>query len=148
MYKHILIATDGSDLAQKGVDHGLELAARIGARVTVLTVTEPLHATALEAAALGGVEDPHLFYEQQMDERVATLGKAILERAAGLKVAVEVARETDDVPAQAIVRTAKLMACDLIVMSSHGRRGIQKLLLGSQTSEVLVHTTVPVLVIR
>ena len=63
-------------------------------------------------------------------------------------VGIELFHEVDSSPAEAIVRAAKLRGCDLIVMSSHGRRGIRKLLLGSQTAEVLVHTTTPVLVIR
>jgi len=148
MYKHLLIATDGSDLAEKGVDQGLEIARLLGAKVTVLTVTEPLGFAAIESAAIGGVKDPIGLYEQQMDERVDGIGKSVQSRAASLGVMVEIARETDEVPAEAIVRTAKREGCDLIVMSSHGRRGIQKVLLGSQTSEVLVKTTIPVLVIR
>ena len=148
MFKHILIATDGSELADRGVDQGLELAAKLGAKVTALCVTEPLHPGAVEAAVTGGVSDPVGLYERQMDEHVALIGTSIESRARKLGVAVEIARETDDFPAEAIVRTAKLNQCDLIVMSSHGRRGIQKVLLGSQTSEVLVHTSIPVLVIR
>ncbi len=148
MYKHILIATDGSELAQKGAEHGLELAAKLGAAVTILTVTEPLPRGAIEAAARAGVRDPLGQYELQQREHLAGIVNPLKERTAGLGLAVEVVRETDNVPAEAIVRTAKLRGCDLIVMSSHGRRGIQKVLLGSQTSEVLVSTTVPVLVIR
>jgi nucleotide-binding universal stress UspA family protein len=72
----------------------------------------------------------------------------VRRRASELGVPIEIVRETDASPAEAIVRVAKLRGCDLIVMASHGRRGLKKLMLGSQTSEVLVHTTLPVLVIR
>lgn len=148
MYKHILVATDGSDLATKGVNHGLYLAGRLGARVTVLTVTEPLSSEVFRAAKSGGVHDPVLLHDQNMDERVAKIGEAIEAEAKKQGVSFELMRETDSSPAEAIVRAAKLGNFDLIIMSSHGRRGVQKVLLGSQTSEVLVHTTIPVLVIR
>lgn len=148
MYKHILIATDGSELASKGVEHGLGLARPLGARVTVLTVTEPLSTTALQSAIHGGLENPLGQYEHQMDEDVKKLTDPIVRKATELGVPIEVDRETDEFPAEAIIRTAKRKGCDLIVMSSHGRRGVSKLLLGSQTSEVLVHTTIPVHVIR
>lgn len=148
MYKHILITTDGSELAAKGVNQGLDLAKHLGARVTVLSVTEPLAPDVIQAAKSGGVFDPITLYEQKMDEQVANIGKSIEARAHELGVNIGVVRETDSSPAEAIVRTAKLNNCDLIVMSSHGRRGIRKVLLGSQTAEVLVHTTIPVLVIR
>mgnify|MGYP001197297773 FL=1 len=148
MYKHILIATDGSELANKGVEHGLALAKPLGAKVTVLTVTEPLSTTALQAAVQGGMDNPLGLYEHQMDEEVKKLSDPIMKKAAELGVTVEVERETDEFPAEAIIRAAKRKGCDLIVMSSHGRRGVSKFLLGSQTSEVLVHTTIPVHVIR
>jgi nucleotide-binding universal stress UspA family protein len=148
MYKHILIATDGSDLARKGVDHGLALAKPLGAKVTVLTVTEPISTTALQAAAQGGIDNPLGQYEHQMDNDVKKLAEPIITKATQLGIAIEVERETDEFPAEAIIRAAKRRGCDLIVMSSHGRRGVSKLLLGSQTSVVLMHTTTPVLVIR
>jgi nucleotide-binding universal stress UspA family protein len=74
--------------------------------------------------------------------------EAVEQRASRHGVAVELVHEIDDFPAEAIVRAAKLKDCDLIVMSSHGRRGAARLLLGSQTAEVLAHTTIPVLVVR
>jgi nucleotide-binding universal stress UspA family protein len=148
MFKHILIATAGSELAARGVEYGLTLAKPLGAKVTVLTVTAPLTSHSVEAATAEGLTNPLGRYEHQMDEYVQKLAAPIEKRAAELGVALEVMRETDDYPAEAIIRTAKLRGCDLIVMASHGRRGVRKLLLGSQTSEVLVHTTIPVLVVR
>lgn len=148
MYKHILIATDGSELATKGVDHGLALAEKLGARVTVLTVTHPLPAYAARAAIAGGVHDPVIRYDQQVDESMKKQFKAVEQRASVHDVAVDLVHEIDDFPAEAIVRAAKLRDCDLIVMSSHGRRGAARLLLGSQTAEVLTQTTIPVLVVR
>ncbi len=147
MYKHILVATDGSELAQKGLEHGMELARQLNAKVTVLTVSKPLHPDAARAAQMVGV-DAATRYDQQihalMKERLA----AIREETNQYDVAVDLTHEIDDAPAEAIVRFAKFKNCDLIVMASHGRRGVQKMLLGSQTSEVLVKTTIPVLVVR
>jgi len=148
MYKHILIATDGSDLATRGVEHGLALAEKLGARVTVLTVTHALPAYAARAAIAGGVHDPVIRYDQQIDESMKKQFEAVEQRASRHGIAVDLVHEIDDFPAEAIVRTARLRDCDLIVMSSHGRRGAARLLLGSQTAEVLVHTTLPVLVVR
>ena len=148
MYTHILIATDGSELARKGLEHGLALAGPLAARVTVLTVSEPLSQDMATAARLGGIEDPFGRYDQQIDELMKERFAYIEQRCSEHGLAAELAHEVDESPAEAIVRYAKLNGCDLIVMSSHGRRGMQKVLLGSQTSEVLAHTTIPVLVVR
>lgn len=148
MYKHILIATDGSELADKGVEHGLALARPLHARVTVLSVTQPLQGHAARAAAASGVSDPFARYDQQVTDEMQQRFAAIEKRAGEQDVAVELAHEIDDAPAEAIIRFAKLKDCDLIVMSSHGRRGARRLILGSQTAEVVTHTTIPVLVIR
>jgi len=136
MYKHILIATDDSELARKGLEHGLALAKPLGAKVTVLTVSEPLRPEISHAA------------RQQIDafmkERIASIEQSASEQG----VTVNLEHETDVSPAAAIVRLAKLNGCDLVVMSTHARRGVQRVVLGSQTLEVLASTTIPVLVIR
>ncbi|MDQ2633791.1 MAG: universal stress protein [Pseudomonadota bacterium] len=148
MYKHILIATDGSELARKGLEHGLALAAPLKAKVTVLTVSEPLRQEMANAARMGGIDDPAARYDQQIDAIMKERFAFIEERGAEHGVAADLAHEIDGSPAEAIVRFARLKGCDLIVMASHGRRGVRKLLLGSQTSEVLANTTIPVLVVR
>jgi nucleotide-binding universal stress UspA family protein len=148
MNKHILIATDGSELADKGMEHGLKLAKALGAKATVLTVSEPLSPDAAQAARLGGVKDPAARYDQQIDEAMKKRFATIEQRAAAHGVTIDFVHEIDDHPAEAIVRFAKLRDCDLIVMSSHGRRGARRLLLGSQTAEVVTTTTIPVLVVR
>lgn len=148
MYKHLLITTDGSELAQKGVEHGLALAAALKAHVTILTVTRPLPAEAVRSALAAGVDDPVGRFDQQIDEAMKERFRLIEAQAKALGVDVELVHEIDDFPAEAIVRFAKLKSCDLIVMSSHGRRGAKRLILGSQTAEVVTHTEVPVLVVR
>ena len=148
MYKNILIATDGSELASKGVRQGLALAEKLGAKVTFLSVVEPLTPEAIQAAISGGVEDPVGGYDRQIDASMKKRYVAIEQEAAQYGITVDMLHEIDQSPAEAIVRVAEMNACDLIVMTSHGRRGIRKALLGSQTSEVLVNTNIPVLVIR
>lgn len=148
MYKHILIATDGSELARKGLEHGLALAGPLDAKVTVVTVSEPLRPEAARAARQAGVDDPIGRYDQQIDADMKEQFASIEKRASQHGITVDLVHEIDDFPAEAIVRLAELRGCDLIVMSSHGRRGAKRLILGSQTAEVVTHTTIPVLVIR
>jgi nucleotide-binding universal stress UspA family protein len=149
MYKHILISTDGSDVARKGVDHGLSLAKALGAKVTIVTVTErfPIYA---DVTGVGWVPGPSEVADYDAGQKKWAEGVLAKVKAAADKLGVEA--ETlhvpDALPAETIVETAKSRGCSLIAMSSHGRRGIGRLLLGSQTSEVLAHSPVPVLVVR
>lgn len=147
-FKHILIATDGSDLASKGVVRGLALAKKLGARVTILSVFEPLPEMAVRAALRGGITDPVGQHDKEIDDELHNRYLAIEKEATKYGVTVDLQHELSHVPAEAIVRAAEFGNCDLIVMASHGRRGLSKLLLGSQTADVLVRTKIPVLVIR
>ena len=149
MYKHILIATDGSDLAQKGLDQGLELAANLGSKVTILTVTEPfpMMATASSAGWIASPKDIEIYNENQASQAQSVL-KAAAETAAKHGVKAELKHIDDRWPAEAITEFSEKGDVDLIVMTSHGRRGIGRLLLGSQTSEVLTHTKTAILVVR
>lgn len=150
MYTHILIATDGSELAQKGVDHGLSLAKGLGARVTVLTATEPFPFRASAGVAAGWVPGPEDFarYEEGQQKHAEKLLAEVKAAADRMGVAAETVHAPDLRPAEAIVETAKARDCNLVVMASHGRRGLGRLLLGSQTSEVVTYSPVPVLVVR
>jgi nucleotide-binding universal stress UspA family protein len=150
MYKHILISTDGSDVAQKGVDHGLSLAKAIGAKVTIVTVTErfPFYAGSMTGA--GWIPGPNEMadYEAGQKKWASEVLVGVKAAADKLGVEAETLHVPDALPAEAIIETAGSRGCGLIVMSSHGRRGLGRLLLGSQTSEVLAHSPVPVLVVR
>ncbi len=149
MYSHILIATDGSDFAQRGVDHGLALAAAHGSKVTVLHVTEifPVYAARPEFENVSVIETMAL-YRRAGKEFAEQVLAAAAEAASACGLACETVHVDQMRPAEAIVEIAKERGCDLIVMASHGQRGHGRLFLGSQTIEVLTCSTVPVLVVR
>lgn len=149
MYAHILVATDGSDLAARALDHALGLAKALGSAVTIVTVTEPTAVIGGGYATVAGTSfDPI----PELLEAVETAAKEVLTKAAAVASAAGITAKTayvnDSFPADGIISTANSVGADLIVMGSHGRRGLGRLLLGSQTSNVLAHTTIPVLVTR
>ena len=148
MHKHILIAADGFGPSNRAVAYGIELAAVHKARVTVVTATEPWSAFNLALETGIGKPEPLGDYEKE----AAKAAKRILDGAAQIGatqgVACDLVHVPDRHPAEAIIETATNKGCDLIVMASHGRRGFDRLLLGSRTVEVLTHTTIPVLVVR
>ncbi|MDO5504935.1 MAG: universal stress protein [Pseudoxanthomonas suwonensis] len=148
MYAHLLIATDGSELAGKAVEHGLELARRTGARVTVLTVSEPVVLGTDDAFNLGVLGNLDSELQAARERAAQELFAPLSERASAAGVPLETRHVVDRHAADAIVEEAEKSGCDLVVMASHGRRGLRRLLLGSQTSEVLGRSQVPVLVIR
>ena len=145
MYKRLLIATDGSELAQKAVDQGLTLAKGLGANVTVAHVTLPWTSVAMGEIAL-------LLPPENYDRMAADGAQTILSEAAMAAKAAGVPCETlhvkDRLAAEGILEAATAQGADLIVMASHGRTGLARLLLGSQTNEVLHKSAVPVLVCR
>lgn len=145
MYKHLLIATDGSELADKAVTQGLEIAKRIDAKVTVVTVTEPCPIVVAEGVVLSSTIEE---YDKAVTVDAARTLAAVSERAKKAGVPYAVVHVKDQLPAQGIIEEAAATGADLIVMSSHGRRGIAKLLLGSQASKVLAQSPVSVLVCR
>lgn len=149
MYTHILIATDGSELAQKGVDHGLSLAKAIGAKVTIMNVTEPapIFASAGMYGPVATAEDI-VSYQKAGEEYGAKVLNAAKAQAEKLGVNAEAVHVEEMWAAEAINQIASDRRCDLIVMASHGRRGLGRLILGSQTVEVLTNSKVPVLVVR
>jgi nucleotide-binding universal stress UspA family protein len=145
MYKNILIATDGSELAGKAVLHGVALAKAIAAKVTVVTVMKPFRVFTLE---MNMVEDTSAEYKKRVQEQTDKTLKAAADQAKAASVACETVQVENEHPYQAIIDTAKTKGCDLIVMASHGRRGISALVLGSETVKVLTHSKIPVLVHR
>ena len=140
MYTHILIPTDGSELAGKGVQHGVALAKLIGAKITILTVLPPDMITADRE-----VDEIRKASKQKHAEEV--LG-AVATQTQTAGVACETIQVEHEHPYQAIIDTADSKGSDLIVMASHGRRGISAIVLGSETVKVLTHCKIPVLVYR
>lgn len=145
MYTHILISTDGSELAQRGIDHGLSLAKSLGSKVTIVTVTEPFPIMAKGS----GKWAPHIkAYDADQAKLAEEILSMIQASARNMGLEVGTAHVSNSYPAAVIIDIAQNLGCNLIVMASQGRRGIKKALLGSQTSEVLATATVPVLVVH
>lgn len=150
MYNRILLSTDGSDVARNGIKHGIALAKALKAKVTVIAVTESLPIDYGSGHASGWIPSQQEIdsFDAACKERAGKVldeARALAEQAG---ISAELLHVPNAHPATAIVETAKSGGCDLIVMGSHGRRGLKKLFLGSQTSEVLADGSVPVLVVH
>ncbi len=145
MYKNILIPTDGSELAGKAVQHGIAFAKEISAKITALTVTAPFHVLSLDPQV---VEDTPAQYNKQVQEHAAKILDSVAKAAKAAGVACETVQVEHDHPYRAIIDNAKSKGCDLIVMASHGRRGVSAIVLGSETVKVLTHSKIPILVHR
>jgi nucleotide-binding universal stress UspA family protein len=149
MYKHILLPTDGSRLSGKAIKQGIQLAKSLGAQVTAVNVVMAYQQLIMDEAMMvpTSVDFQKRFYEDSLKRSNLLLDKIKAEaKAAG--VTCEGVTITSSVPYEAIVKQARKSKCDLIMMASHGRKGLSSILLGSETSKVLTHSTVPVLVVR
>ncbi len=147
MYQRILVATDGSALSKKAVKNAISLGASLGAGLVVLNVVPRYPIAYFEVGIAMSPQDV-----ARIEKEWAQRGQAIVDaaqksaEAAGLKARGVIAKS--DLVASAILATAKKHKCDLVVMASHGRKGISRILLGSETQQVLAHSTIPVLVLR
>jgi len=145
VYKHLLIATDGSDLAARAVTAGLTLARHLHARVTIVTATQPWSAmTDGEGFAF---DFPIEEYEKAAVSQAQRILATVSDEAKTAGVNCETV-QVRDFPAEAILAAANARGCDLIVMASHGRRGMARLLLGSQAARVVTMSSIPVLICR
>jgi nucleotide-binding universal stress UspA family protein len=147
MYDKILVATDGSSLSKKAVSSAISLAALTGASLVALKVIPRYPQSyfegglALQAAEVGRIE------KQWADEGQAVVDEVKkLAELQGVKTRPLTVKS--DIVSEAVIATAKKHKCDLIVMASHGRKGVKRLLLGSETNQVLAHSHIPVLVLR
>jgi nucleotide-binding universal stress UspA family protein len=144
MYKRILVPTDGSELTGKAIQSALAMAKLCGAELHTIAVKEPFPYSAISEMQ---PVPPQEFFDAQ--ERIATRNvQAIQTAAQAAGVPAHGATVEALHPWEAILDEAKAKGCDLIVMASHGRRGLSALLLGSETQRVLTHSSVPVLVVR
>lgn len=148
MYKNILIATDGSELSNKAVEHGLALAKIAKAAVTFVTATADWSATQMAELVERGVAEPVQDYEKKVAAWASKVLAECDERAKKVGVSSTIVHAKDKAAADGIVETAKTKGCDLIVMSSHGRGGVGRMLLGSVATKVLTYSTIPVLICR
>ena len=145
MFKHILVPTDGSDLSRKALLYAVQIAKESRARVTALTVRQPFIVGSMDMVGAIGGQDAYEEETRRYADYALTQAKMAGE-AAGVEV--ETVSEVHNQPFRAIVDCARAEDCDLIVMASHGRRGVSALLLGSETTKVLTHSHIPVLVFR
>ncbi len=144
MYKRILFPTDGSEISAKALQQAISLARLCGATLNVLSVKEPFPYSAISEMQPA---PPQSFYDQQ--ERVASARvKAAIDTATAAGIPCAGHTVEASYAWEAILDHAKIQECDLVVMASHGRRGMSALLLGSETQKVLTHGMVPVLVVR
>ena len=147
MYKRILVATDGSTLSKKAVRTAIELAANLGAELIALYVVPRYPVAYFEGGMSISAQDVARTEKQWADK-----GQAVVDavqqaaQAEGVKAKAVISRS--DLVAESIIAAAKKHRCDLVVMASHGRKGIKRILLGSETQHVLTHSSVPVLVLR
>ncbi len=147
MYPRILVPTDGSELSDKAVREAAQLALALGAALLVLHVRSPMDIPHhVEGGVLTSLGEEKIMEEIEEEER--KLLEAATEIAAAVGISAETAFVADLAPYEAIIRVARDQHCDLIVMASHGRRGMRGLLIGSETQKVLTHTGTTVLVVR
>lgn len=147
MYKHILVPTDGSALSRKAIVAGVNLAKALGARVTGVFAAPPATPLVYGDRLPVGYATPKE-HERMIKTHAARCLRVVAQAAKKARVPCAGVSETSDYPAETILAVAKKKKCDLIVMASHGRRGLKGVLLGSETQKVLTHSKIPVLVCR
>jgi nucleotide-binding universal stress UspA family protein len=146
MFTNILVPTDGSEHSQHAVRAGAELAKLHQARLTVIHVIPDYHLLIAYEGAFDPVTEERI--EEEARERAERYLEFVRRTAEAAGVPCDTVCETSDHPYDAILKTADARRCDLILMTSHGRKGLAAVLLGSETRKVLTHTRVPVLVVR
>jgi nucleotide-binding universal stress UspA family protein len=145
MFKQILLPTDGSDLSERAVLAGVSFAKETGAQVVGLTAMPEFHTVTYKADML---EDTREEFAANSERQAKAWLQVVSDAARSAGVPCSLVQVTTDDPYEAILQAAKERKCDLIIMASHGRKGVKGLLLGSETQKVLVHSDIPVLVYR
>jgi nucleotide-binding universal stress UspA family protein len=144
-FHHLLMPTDGSDRSARAIDQGMQFAQQVGARVTGLHVMGEFEAFTGTAELLRMTQEE---YEAWAKRQSTQILEVILRAAGRFGVACEVSSVFGDRPWEAIIDAARREGCDLIIMASHGRHGLERVLLGSETEKVMAHVKIPVMVIR
>lgn len=145
MFTHILLPTDGSPLSEAAMHKGIQFAKSINAHVTGFHAIQPFHVFTLQTEML---EETREQFEKDARAYAEQCLASLQQSAAEAGVPCDTMSVTTEHPYEAIIKAAEDKGCDLIMMASHGRRGMRGLLIGSETSKVLTHTTIPVLVFR
>lgn len=145
MFKHLLIPTDGSECSQRAVDEGVRLAQRMDAKITFLTAIPEFYAVAYQMEVLDQTDEAYLEAAQAQARKILDAARAAADKA-GVECETQCTKNSH--PYEAIIAAAGQKQCDLIVMASHGRRGLEGILIGSETQKVLTHCKLPVLVLR
>jgi nucleotide-binding universal stress UspA family protein len=145
MFKHVLLPTDGSQLSETAIQAGIRFAKSIGAKVTALYAMPQFHMLTYQTEMLTDTKEE---FAKDCKAHAERFLEVVTQAAKAAGVPCETALATNDRPYEAIIATAKEKGCDLIMMASHGRSGVQAFLLGSETHKVLTHSTIPVLVFR
>ena len=145
MFKHILLPTDGSELSEAAIQKAIQLAQSVNAKVTGFHVILPFHVFTTKTQM---VEDTREQYERESKIQAEQFLGVIKKAAEKAGVSCDADYVTSNHPYEMIVNAAEKKGCDLIMMASHGRRGVQGVLIGSETQKVLTHTKIPVLVVR
>jgi nucleotide-binding universal stress UspA family protein len=146
MYQRILIATDGSELSEKAVESGISLAASLDAEIVAFSAVPRYPSMYFEGAVILTANEVGRI-EKEWHQQAQSMVDGIQEEAHRHSVKAKAITGTGN-PAESIIKAAKKYKCDLIVMASHGRKGFGRLLLGSETLDVLTHSHIPVLVLR
>jgi nucleotide-binding universal stress UspA family protein len=147
MYKRLLVATDGSELSTKAVGSAVDLAAAVGAELVALYVV-PNYPTSYFEGGISISSDDVSRTEKKWAEDGQVIVDKVQQIASARGVSAKGVTVRSALVAESILNAAKKHDCDLIVMASHGRKGIQRVLLGSETQQVLTHSSIPVLVLR
>ena len=147
MYQRILVATDGSKLSNNAAQAAIDLAARVGAPLVALHVVPRYPVSYFEGGATVSPQEVGRI-EKDWADRGQAVVDAVCKTAEAAGVKAKAVTVKSDLVAASILATAKKNKCDLIVMASHGRKGISRILLGSETQQVLTHSSIPVLVLR
>ena len=145
MFKHLLLAVDGSAFAESAFDKAIGIASEMNARVTAIRVCPDYHLLAYHTEMLTDTRDQ---YREAAQENATRYLTELTRKAAIVGVNCLPVYAVSDHPYEAIIKAAEDRECDLIVMASHGRRGVQGVLIGSETQKVLTHSKIPVLVYR
>lgn len=148
MFKHILLPTDGSKLSDRAVQRGLEFAKAIKARVTTVHAVPEFRMIVEEGFVSPMTAELKKRFESESQQHAKKMLAKVEKAAKTAGVKCEAVAVVSDFPYQQIIDTAKKKKCDLIIMASHGRKGLSSLLLGSETAKVLTHSKIPVLVVR